>query len=91
MSGEEKVMSEIISLLEDLPVNQEMRVAFYQSLKNIPKGSSDQNLQQWGDLFQWSELGSSQKTLPPNAFYNLLLLHDCILGGANGRKVKAAG
>lgn len=83
-------MSEIISLLDDLPVNQESRSAFYQDMKNISKGSPDQNLQQWAELFQWNDLGQKQKTLPPNSFYNLLLLHDYILGGQNGRRLKVS-
>lgn len=72
--------SEIISLLEDLPVNVDMKASFYEAMLKIPKGPSD-NLGQWSGLFAWNELGSSQKmVLPPMAFYNLMLLHEFILG-----------
>jgi hypothetical protein len=36
MSDQEKVSREIISLLEELPINGEMKAAFNQSIQKIP-------------------------------------------------------
>lgn len=46
MQDAEKVQSEIVSLLEELPVNRELQAAFYQRIQSIPKNAGSQQ-QAW--------------------------------------------
>jgi hypothetical protein len=55
MSDQEKVQREIISLLEELPINGEMKAAFNQQVQKIPKGGLFENLPMWSELFDWKQ------------------------------------
>ena len=63
-------------------MNHDMKAAFYQAMMQIPQVSTDSQdtLSQWAELFDWREMSQSSTTLPRTAFYNLMLLHDFILG-----------
>ena len=46
MQDAEKIQSEIVSLLEELPVNKELQAAFNQRIQTIPKNAGSQQ-QAW--------------------------------------------
>jgi len=86
----EKVSREIIALLEELPVNLEMQVAFNKAILKIPyvPTDPDANIQIWSQLFDWEPLANSS-AIQPSTFHNIMLLHECILASSTGWRKKS--
>ena len=67
-----------------------MRAAFNLSIQKIPLGGTTENLPIWREQFNWKKVGqqNAYAQIPPSTFHNIMLLHDCILGNHQNRRMK---
>jgi len=90
MNGQENVQREIITLLEELPVNLELKAAFNDEMRKIPSVPGSNQLQYWCNLFEWSTEAVNAQ-VSESTYYNLILLHNCILHSSLAQQKTSAG
>ena len=79
---------EIILLLEELPINYEMLMSINQQIQRMPvlqNQTINQNAPMWAELLSQSQNGS----VPASGFYNIMLMHECIIGGGGSLQRRA--
>lgn len=88
----ELVNREIISLLEEMPVNLELQAGFKRNVAQISSHSGDRNsrFDDWKKLFNWTTQSTSVlPILPPQTFCLIMILHESITGTQQTRRRKA--